>query len=94
MANSEFGFAGINLDEDTFEIPILTPILKILHMWLPTIFTPFILKVSLIFILTPLVVMYCFAWSNRKCHESLNREIDLDSFLKKSKGKRVADKEK
>jgi hypothetical protein len=94
MAKSEFGFAGINLDEDTLEIPILTPILKVLHMWLPTIFTPFILKVSLIFILTPLVVMYCFAWSNRKCHESLNREIDLDQFLKKSKGKRVESKEK
>ena len=89
MAESEFGFAGINFDEDTLDIPGLSTLLKILHMWLPTIFTPFVLKVSLIFILTPMVIMYCFAWSNKKCHESLTKEVDLDKFLKKSKQPRV-----
>ena len=87
MANNELDFAGINLEEDTLHIPILTECLKILHLWLPTMFTPFLLKVLGIFIITPMLIMWCFAWSNKKCHENLNQHFDVDHFLKKKQKK-------
>lgn len=71
MAKRDLEFAGVNIEEDTIYIPFLTQIFKELHVYFPTLFHPFILKTMFIFGIIPLLIMWCLAWSNRKCHGNL-----------------------
>lgn len=50
MATSEFIFNGISYEDDLVYIPVVTPVMKQLHLLFPTMFTPFVLKHQVIYL--------------------------------------------
>ena len=57
MALRPFHYKFILPEEDCLNIPIVSPVLKTLHMWLPTTFLPYVLKTTFIFMFVlPIVV--------------------------------------
>lgn len=56
MATTEFLYNGISYEDDIVHIPILSPMLKQLHLIFPTMFVPFILKHQIIFFIVTLGV--------------------------------------
>jgi hypothetical protein len=67
MATKQFTYSGFSYDEDVIEIPIISFLVKKLHLLLPSMFAPVILKHQVILFLVSLVlylfvgVVQCFA---------------------------------
>ena len=56
MATKELIYNGFSYEEDLVFIPIITPLLKKLHLIFPTMFTPFVLKHHIVFLSVCLLI--------------------------------------